>query len=300
MMIEEYDSHQDRSSNKHYQVITLEQLPQNRFIYLLIDGAAIKALPLIYTKNQQPEFELLYHGTPYPSFEEMLDISPVVIRLDNNKELQQRHHKWHYHAVAFTSTADLKTTANHLRSLILCKMPNTQPAFFRFYAHSWLYPLITEQPEETLYSFTGPIDQWLIPQPNKTWLSISIDRAGEPKTPLPEPWFVLTDELTQKLATFRYEQFISELTNSYTLSEPNTRNWDELREQITLYAKEAEAFGFEQIRHISQYVDLAIYHPNFTDSVAVQEILNKSETETLRLTLLKEHLNELNNQGESA
>lgn len=229
----------------------------------------------------------------------MLDISPVIVRFDNNIELQKLYNEWQNHAIAFTSTADLRTTANHLRSLILCRMPNTQPAFFRFYAHDWLYPLITEQPEETLSSFTGPIDQWFIPQAEKTWQSLAIVKQGEAKSAKEECWFTLTQDLLNKLSEYHYQQFIDTLTNGYTLEAPQTPIWNELREKVNFYVKDAMSYGFEQQRHISSYVDLAFHYPDEIESSGAMVILRKPLLiATTRLEMLKEYLKAFNAQGE--
>lgn len=271
-----------------YQETIVNQLPTDRFVYLLIDGAQTQALQLIYTQNQQPEFEVLYHTTP---FQDMLDMSPVIVRLDNNIQLQNNYEKWQPYAVAFTSTVDLKTTADHLRSLILCKMPNTQPAFFRFYGHNWLYPLLTGQDESTLYSFTGPIDIWYIPLPDKQWQGISIVQQGECKEANQEAWFTLTEELQAKLADYTYQQFIDTLTTRYTDLSLATPEGQIVRTQVLDYVEQAKSYGLKQRHHLTKYTDLAFCYPhNLLDKQAFHILSNEYEGGNIKLEQLTEYL----------
>lgn len=271
-----------------YQESMIDTLPTDRFVYLLIDGAQTKALPLIYTQNQQPEFEVLYHNTPY---QEMLDISPVIVRLDNNSQLQKRYQQWQPYAVAFTTTVDLKTTANHLKSLILCKMPNTQPAFFRFYAHNWLYPLLTGQDESTLYSFTGPIDNWYIPVPDKQWQNITIIKQGDCKEAKDEAWFTLTEELQAKLADYSFQRYIDELTIEFTYAPLNTEEGQAIREQVLIRVNTGKSFGLELRSHLAKYIQLAFDYPKIIDDQQATKILAKEyEMPRIRLDQLECYL----------
>lgn len=291
LTIHEYDPYQDQPHNKNYHISQIEQLPQQRFIYLLIDGAAIKALPLIYTQNQQPEFEVLYHST---KFQEMLDISPVIVRFDNNIELQKLYNEWQNHAIAFTSTADLRTTANHLRSLILCRMPNTQPAFFRFYAANWLYPLLINMDEADLYDFTGPIDNWFIPDNDKQWCQIKIAKQGQAKEKDQECWFILNEALQEKLADYNYQKYIDDLTMNFTFFPLQSVEGQKVREEVAKRVAKARIYDLDLKVHIYRYVELSFKYPEHIDQhQALVIICREYEMPRIKLDQLEHYLKQI-------
>lgn len=271
-----------------YQQTVINQLPTDKAIYLIIDGASTNALSLIYSINPQSQLEPLYHNT---AFQELQDISPIIVRIDNNPTLQNAYPKWQQHSVAFSSTTDFQTTANHLKSLILCTMPNTQPAFFRFYAKTWLYPLLTEQTQAELTKFTGAIDTWYIPQPNKEWQLIAINNQGQPKPATEQAWFTLTQPLIDKLAEYNKQQYLEQLMESFNFTTLKQPEYDQAKQQLITYLTQATHYQITEKNHISHFIELALQFPKeITTPPIIQLLTNKEQPTHLKLDAVEQQL----------
>lgn len=282
------ETQKDVQSMPAYTKQYTNQPDTRRATYLILDGASFDALSLIFANGVQPEFMLLYTNT---ELAEQLNISPVIVRYDNNPNLQSKYTKWQPHAIAFQTTADLVSTVEHLKSLIYCQLPNTQPAFFRFYAQSWLEPLITAQDQSTLYAFTGAIDQWFIPQADQRWLQLSITEQGSPKIAKDVAWFKLTEELQQQLSNFNYQQFITTLTQRYTQQPYDSDEYQAAYKQISYYVEEATNHDLHQEDHITAFVELAMtYRQQLETAQAIAIIDNPQELAVNRINALKAHL----------
>lgn len=248
------------------------QLPTDRATYLILDGAGFDALKLIFADGAMTsEFMLLYHDT---QLSEQIKISPVVVRYDNNQVLQRRIQKWLPYAVAFNTTTTLIDTVDHLKSLIYCELPNTQPAFFRFYGQNWLEPLITGQDENTLYSFTGPINQWYIPQSDHRWKQLTINEQRPSKTAEDYAWFKLTEELQAKLANTSEQQFINQLMGELGYYQLPDEEQIIQREKLTYYINDAKHYGITQTNQISHFVELALQFPKEMEAQTITQLLS--------------------------
>jgi hypothetical protein len=277
---------QELQTETGYQT-TIVQLPIERPVYLILDGARFDALNLVFSSGQSFEFNMLYHGT---ELKDQLKISPIIVRYDNF--LKSQYHKWFQNAVAFTTTTNLIDTANHLKSLIYCEMPNLQPAFFRFYSPNWLIPLITGQTVESLFEFTGPIDNWYVPENDGVlWHQFTITKQTASKAVSDEAWFKLTENLQEKLAEYGYQQFIDQLTQRYTDLSMDTEEGQQFRSVIKRNIEQAKSYTLDRQDHITQYVDLALcYTSNIEDDRALEILTNPYDTPTNRLDALIQYL----------
>lgn len=266
----------------------IDQLPTERATYLILDGAGFDALKLIFADGTTtPEFMLLYHDT---QLNEQLKISPVIVRYDNNPTLKSRIQEWLPYAVAFNTTTTLIDTVEHLKSLIYCQLPNTQPAFFRFYGQNWLESLITGQDQNTLYAFTGPIDQWYIPQSNQRWKQLTISEQRPSKTAEDYAWFKLTEKLQAKLTSNTEQQFIDQLMDELGYYQLSDEEQVIQREKLIYYIKDAQHYGITQSNQISHFIELAL---QFSKEIESQPIINLLADQT---TTAYEKLQQLENQ----
>jgi hypothetical protein len=145
-------------------LIDLHRLPAGAQYYALLDGAHPRySLPrLIYEQFAQPQWQPLYQATEY---EELLDISPVLLRLDDPAgwlDIWQTAHAA-LPGCMLCSAAPLPVLIQHLQGLLTVSLDNGGSASLRFYDPRVGPAFWQSLASDRRAAWSGPVDAWLWP-----------------------------------------------------------------------------------------------------------------------------------------
>ncbi|MBS7690170.1 DUF4123 domain-containing protein [Pseudomonas lalucatii] len=120
---------------EHQQRLNIETLhdlpPEKDGLFILLDGAALPALQLIYQHDDAPQVDPLYRGTRH---QHAVDVSPNLYRPSAQSRFWDIQEQWRDAGIVINSDHSFDILAGHLRSLLSVRMPSGQLAYCRFYS----------------------------------------------------------------------------------------------------------------------------------------------------------------------
>ena len=147
---------------------------------ILLDGALFDAPRFIYERDDQPELEYLFLGTPH---EAALEVTPCLVKPSRASRLWRAQPEWRDKAVVLVADESLSVIAGHLRSLLSVQLPDGGYSYLRYYSPKQFQRLMLAFTQQERNRFSGPVREWLAFQADGAWSRFSSD-APQPVKPL--------------------------------------------------------------------------------------------------------------------
>jgi len=254
-------------------------------LYLLLDGAALPALQIIYQHDDEPRLEPLYRGTRHES---MLECSPVLYSLAGQHLMWQNRERWQSAGLLLESAASINDLANHLRSLLSVRLPSGELAFCRFYDPALSERFFDSLTQEKLGAWLGPISGIWLTTEQSEWRGFTTNQISLGRTADDEGWFSIRPEHLAHWQQQERQRFIQRLINHFSADDFHEKSSPELEAVVKQRVHEAEAFGIEAEQHLFAYVELALQFPDAIDSPEVRVgLANMEEPAEHRLARLE-------------
>jgi hypothetical protein len=252
--------------------------------YLLLDGAQIENLPArLYSLDDSPVVEWLYHATPYQA---VFDVGPALVVLRTNSALEQAFtdHWQHDAGLLIESDAPMQLLAEHLRSLIHARVTGDTSMLFRYYdprvMRHWLLALSPAEKDHLM----GPISRVRLPareSQDEQWIVREQDRQNV--QPYAErPWLYLDEQQLQQLNQGKLEMFDQQLLEHVRLYFPDClsqRSTAEQQEWAVLCREGAASYGYSAPKEVARWSALVAEHgtrfPQAPDHQAYHAILQQ-------------------------
>lgn len=261
-------------------------------LYLLLDGAALPALQIVYQHDDEPEAIPLYHGTRHAA---SMESSPVLYKLSEQKYLWENRARWRSAAIVLGSQSAMEALADHLRSLLSVKLPSGELVFCRFYDPALTERFLASLTEDELSTWLGPIESIWTPRPDDQWLRLSACYDSPAKTAADEGWFSLRPEQLERWQEEERTLFIKRLVAHFASDERCNTPHVDLERIIQQRIEQAEQVAIETEQHLFTFVELAIQFPDAIDSPSVRkQLMNMDESAEHRLTTIEANLLGLN------
>lgn len=259
-------------------------MSRNASRYLLLDGAKIENLPnRLYSLDDSPTLEWLYHATPYQA---LSDVGPALVALRANSPLEQAftEHWQHDAGLTIESDAPLQQLAEHLRSLIHVRVPGNASLLFRYYdprvMRHWLPTLGSAEKDRMM----GPVSRMRLPARDglgEQW----IVREQDPQSAqqyAERPWLYLDEQQLQQLNQGQLEAFDQQLLEHVRTYFPDClaqRSTVEQQEWAVLCREGAARHGYSAPNEVSRWAALVAEHgtafPQAPEHQAYREILQQ-------------------------
>lgn len=268
--------------------------------YLLLDGANIENLPSrLYSLDDNPTLEWLYHATPYQA---VFDVGPALVVLKTNTPLEQafKEHWQHDAGVMIESDAPMQQLAEHLRSLIHARVPGDVSLLFRYYdprvMRHWLPALDPDEKDRMM----GPISRVRLPAregQEAQW--IVREHRQNAQQYAERPWLHLDEQQLQQLNQGKLEMFDQQLLEHVRLYFPDClsqRSTAEQQEWAVLCREGAARHGYSAPKEVVRWSALVAEHgttfPLAPEHQAYREILQQptlNATQRLDALLVELH-----------
>ena len=286
---------------EHHKRLNLEKhaaLPVGQSkLFILLDGARVDAPKLIYTHDDSPLLERLYHGTRHA---EVIEASPCLIEPSTSSRLWSAQSEWQDFAVVLQSNASIDLLAGHLRSLISMRLPSQQLTYCRFYSPVWLQRFMASTTNDEFAALSGPVQRWYF-HGTESWQSISSTEPGLLRTASEEGWFVLRQEQFDQWQTEEQALFIERMAVHLNSPPSNTLEGATERRRIASLTERASQLGLVQEYQATHYIELAWQFPVAIDSPELQALFdNQNESADQRLEEVERRLFGLQAQSEEA
>lgn len=263
-----------RQENQHCLMHQVEQPDVERDnLYLLLDGAALPALQIIYQQDDAPKVELLYRSTRHES---MLEISPVLYCLSGQHRMWEHRRHWQSSGLLFESSVNIDALADHMRSLLSVTLPSGELAFCRFYDPALTERFFASLTLEELSAWLGPIGTLWLPTENK-WIDFTTACISPARPADDEGWFSIRPEHLAHWQIQERQLFIQRLVSHFSADDFHRQSEVELRQVIDHRTAEAEGLGIDSEHHLLTYVELALQFPDEINKPAVQMRLANME-----------------------
>ncbi|WP_028624408.1 DUF4123 domain-containing protein [Pseudomonas sp. Ant30-3] len=269
--------------------------------YLLLDGAKIENLPArLYSLDDNPTIEWLYHATPY---KEVFDVGPALVLLRNNGALEQAftEHWQHDAGLLIESDAPLPQLAEHLRSLIHARVTGEVTLLFRYYdprvMRHWLPTLIQGEKDRMM----GPVSRVRLPGRDgqgEQWI-VRDQRQQNAEQYAERPWLYLDDQQLQQLNQGKLEMFDQQLLEHVRTYFPEClaqRSAVEQQQWAVLCREGAARHGYSAPKEVARWSALVAEHgtafPQAPDHQTYREILQQptlNATQRLDVLLVELH-----------
>nr|WP_059390473.1 DUF4123 domain-containing protein [Pseudomonas toyotomiensis] len=281
---------QERQSDMNNQVE--EPLFESESLYLLLDGAALPALQIIYQHDDEPEAIPLYRGTRHAA---SMESSPVLYKLSEQKYLWENRARWRSAAIVLGSQSAMEALADHLRSLLSVKLPSGELVFCRFYDPALTARFLSSLTEDERSAWLGPIKNlWTLRQDDQ-WLHFGASYEAPAMTPDDEGWFSLRVEQLKSWQEEERRLFIQRLVAHFSSDERCSTPHADLEKLIELRIEQAEQAGIETEQQLFAFVELALQFPDAMDSPSVhKQLTNMDESAEHRLAAIEASLLGLN------
>ncbi|WP_144823607.1 DUF4123 domain-containing protein [Marinobacter piscensis] len=243
-----------------------------RNVYVLIDGAQMDALKLIYSHDDSPEFDQLYRGMPHQS---ALEVSPCIVKPSDTSRLWAAEPVWRSAGLVVESNADMQTLADHFRSLISVRLPDQTFAYLRFYSPTRVHGLLSAFNPNERAQFSGPVLKWRYFDATTGWKSTAIHSSEQAQDyeAREEGWFQLTGEHIETISAHKEANFICALVNTCGL--PLTPENESLMRTLV---ERGRHFGFRTEAELASYAEIAAYHPKAIDQPGAMAILSDQKS----------------------
>lgn len=276
-------------------------MTQNVARYLLLDGAKIENLPArLYSLDENPTIEWLYHGTPY---KEVFDVGPALVLLRNIGVLEQAftEHWQHDAGLMIESDAPLPQLAEHLRSMIHARVTGDAALLFRYYdprvMRHWLPALIPSEKDRMM----GPVSRVRVPVRDgqgEQWI-VREQRQQSAEQYAERPWLYLDDQQLQQLNQGKLETFDRQLLEHVHTYFPDClaqRSTADQQEWAVLCREGAARHGYSAPKEVVRWSALVAEHgtlfPQAPEHQAYREILQQptfNATQRLDALLVELH-----------
>ncbi|WP_273209474.1 DUF4123 domain-containing protein [Marinobacter subterrani] len=247
--------------------------------FLLLDGAVFDARRFIYEKDDQPELEYLFLGTPH---EAALEVTPCLVKPSEVTRLWEAQPEWQDKGILLVADESLIAIAGHLRSLLSVQLPDGGYAYLRYYSPNQLRRLMFTFNEQERNRFSGPINEWLAFQSDGSLSRFRSEASRPAKAASDEGWFLLTEQHLAALSDSAKNEFVEKLGRFLAMNDP-----------VRLYRliEDANSQGFRTEKEVSRYAELALVHGERIKRLESQAILSNPEQSTgARLNALDKHL----------
>lgn len=252
--------------------------------YLLLDGVKIENLPRhLYTLEDSPVFEWLYHGTRYHA---LCPIGPALVVLRPGGALEQSFLKqWQHDAgLMLESDEPIQPLADHLRSMIHARAPGDAVLLFRYYdprvMRHWLPDLDSEEKDHLM----GPVNRVRLPawaDLQERWIIRDQQRHSAPLY-AERPWLYLDEQQLQKLNQGKLERLDETLLAHVHACFPDCLSLKSVAEQMAWAAtcrQSAGRHGFSTMGEVMRWAALIAIHgtefPQGHEHQAYMEILKQ-------------------------
>ncbi len=261
-------------------------------LYLLLDGAALPALQVIYQHDDAPKVEPLYRGTRHES---MLEVSPALYRLSGQHRLWENRERWQSSGLLLESSVNIEGLANHLRSLLSVRLHSGELAFCRFYDPALTERFFDSLTQDELSAWLGPVSKIWVPAEENKWLGFTTPYSSPARPADDEGWFSIRAEHLARWQEQERQLFIQRLVSHFCVNNFNGQPDVELKEIIHQRTAEAEKFGIESEQHLFAYVELALQFPDAINKPDVRmRLANMDEPAEHRLARIEADLLGLN------
>jgi len=243
-------------------------------LYLLLDGAALPALQIIYQHDDEPRLEPLYRGTRHDS---MLECSPVLYSLSRQHRMWEYREHWQPAGLLLASAASIDDLASHLRSLLSVRLPSRELAFCRFYDPALSERFFDSLTQDELSAWLGPISGIWLTTEQSEWRGFTTNQISLGRTADDEDWFSIRPEHLVHWQQQERQRFIQRLIYHFSADDFHEKSALELEAVVKQRVHEAEAFGLEAEQHLFAYVELALQFSDAIDSPEVRTGLTNME-----------------------
>ncbi|MBA1233300.1 DUF4123 domain-containing protein [Stutzerimonas nitrititolerans] len=255
--------------------------------YILLDGAALSALRLIYQHDDAPEIELLYRDTRHDA---ALEVSPVLYRLNESSRMWDVQEQWQPAALIIESREGMDALANHLRSLLSVKMPSGEFAYCRFYDPSLTERFCNNLTQDELDAWLGPISSLWVYSRGK-WLRLAAPNPLSARLAEEEGWFSIHSEHLMQWQAQERQLFIQRMVMHFSGSGFHFGSNAELEKVIQQRTEQAGQFGISSEQHLLIFVELALQFSDSFDSPDIlKQLTNTEESVEHRLAKVEARL----------
>ncbi|SDM88767.1 protein of unknown function [Franzmannia pantelleriensis] len=227
-------------------------------IFVLLDGALLPAMQLVYGYEPSPQACPVYYGTPH---ETCLEVSPCLYEPKGGSSIWDDSENWRGRGVIFTSRYSFFDVLKHLQSLISVSLPSGQLAYWRFYSPDWLASIMDVFETEDIIHFTGPISQWAA-FTEDGWQLYRPQIAEEPIHNRDEGWFYLSDTYIESWKSSRREQFILDIQKRANEKSNDFLSETVLKEDISDLFDIAKEAGFTKKAELERFIFLFLKNPD--------------------------------------
>lgn len=238
-------------------------------VYVLLDGALLDVLKLVYSHDASPVFDQLYRSTLHQA---ALEVSPCIIQPSEASRLWEAEHSWRSAGVVMESNADIQTVADHMRTLISVRLPEQAFAYLRFYSPGQIGALFSTFTPEESARFSGPVRKWHYFDPDGGWKRIEIPNLEQSYETGEEGWFQLTEEHIRIIEAHNETAFINKLVKNADL--PLTPENVSL---MRVLVEQGRSYGFCTQRHLASYTEMAAHYRNTIHQTDALGILADTE-----------------------
>lgn len=246
---------------------------------ILLDGALFDAPRFVYGRDDQPELEYLFLGTPH---EGALEVTPCLVKPSHASGLWRAQPEWRDKAVVIVADESLPVIAGHLRSLLSVQLPDGGYSYLRYFSPKQLQRLMLAFTEQERNRFSGPVREWLAFQQDGSWSRFSSDTPQPVKTASDEGWFLLAEQHLAAISDSARSEFVEKLGRFLVMD-------DQVR--LNRLIDEANSLGFHTEKEVSRYAELAVVYGDQIIRPESQAILSNPELSAgARLKALDKHL----------
>jgi hypothetical protein len=246
---------------------TLRDLPLEKDdLFILLDGAALPALQLIYQHDDAPQVDPLYRGTRH---QQALEVSPSLYRPSAQSRFWDIQEQWRDAGIVISSDHSFDILAGHLRSLLSVRMPSGQLAYCRFYSPGLLKRLCGSLSEADLSDWFGPINGCLIharQNREESWEYVAASEKTAARTADQEGWFQLRPEQLHAWQQEERQLYIERMARHFASSAQSSTAAGPLEETISIRVEQAEQAGLQLEDQIIHFLELALRFPVEMDS----------------------------------
>jgi hypothetical protein len=257
-------------------------------LYLLLDGAALPALQIIYQHDDEPRLEPLYRGTRHES---MLECSPVLYSLAGQHLMWQNQERWQSAGLLLESAASINDLANHLRSLLSVSLPSGELAFCRFYDPALSERFFDSLTQEELSAWLGPVSGILLTTEQSEWRGFTTNQISPGRTADDEGWFSIHPEHLAHWQQQERQRFNQRLVNHFSADDFHGKSASELDVIVDQRVAEAETLSISSEQQLFAYVELALQFPETIDRPEIRTgLANMEEPAEHRLARIEASL----------
>lgn len=243
-------------------------------LYLLLDGAALPALKIIYQNDEAPRLEPLFRGTRH---EAMLEVSPVLYSVSGQHLMWQNRERWQSAGLLLESAASIDDLANHLRSLQSVRLPSGELAFSRFYDPALSERFFNGLTQDELRTWLGPISGIWLTIGQHEWRGFATNQVEIGRSASDEGWFSIRPQHLAHWQKQERQLFIQRLVSHFSACEFLGKSATEQEAIVDQRVAEAETFGISSEQQLFAYVELALQFPEAIDSSEIRAALANME-----------------------